>query len=123
MTNSDGPSVAKGQPGLVRAALFALCPRCGAPGLFEGAGQFAETCRGCGLDFAAHEASGRTLYPLVLPLVIALVLGALRFDDAFHPPLWVHLLIWPPVVSVTMIGAVRLGKVLGLMRHLAREEL
>jgi len=98
-------SSAKGQPGLVRAALFALCPRCGAPrrGL--------QPCAGCGLDFAAEAPSGRGLYLVVLPLVVVLVLAALKLDDACRPPLWVHALIWPPVVAAVIVGALRLVQV------------
>lgn len=48
------------------------------------------------------------LYPVVLPLIVVLVLAALKLDDALHPPLWVHALIWPPVITVVILGAVRL---------------
>ena len=63
------------------------------------------------------------LYPIVLPLVIVLVLVALRFDDAVRPPLWVHVLIWPPVVAVVIIGALRLVKLAWLMHCLKRDQL
>jgi len=120
-------SSAKGQPGLVRAALFALCPVCGASGVFGGvfAGPavFVPRCRGCATDFQAHEASGRLLYPVILPLVILLVLAALRLDDALRPPLWVHVVIWPPVIAFVIIGALRLVKLAWLMRCLKRASL
>ncbi len=109
---------AKGQPGLVRAALFALCPACGASGLFAAPAAFVPRCRGCGLDLHAHEASGRLLYPLIVPIVALFVLAALRLDDALRPPLWVHAVIWPPVIALSVIGALRLGKVAMLMRKL-----
>ena len=71
----------------------------------------------------AYEASGRLLYPVILPLVIILVLAALRIDDALRPPLWVHVLIWPPVVAFVIIGALRLVKLAWLMRCLRRVHL
>ncbi len=71
----------------------------------------------------AHEASGRLLYPIILPLVIILVLAALRIDDALRPPLWVHALIWPPVVAFVIIGGLRLVKLAWLMRCLKRAHL
>ncbi|WP_420381872.1 DUF983 domain-containing protein [Novosphingobium sp.] len=77
---------------------------------------FVPRCRGCATEFARHEASGRVLYPIVLPLVIMLVLAALRLDDALRPPLWVHALVWPPVVAVVIIGALRLVKLAWVMR-------
>ena len=54
--------------------------------------------------------SRRALYPVVLPLIVVLVLAALKLDDALHPPLWVHLLLWPPVVTLAMFGAISLVK-------------
>ena len=72
----------KGQPGIVRAALFA----------------------------SDDAPSGRALYPVVLPLIVVLVLAALKLDDALHPPLWVHALVWPPVVALVIVGAVRLAQ-------------
>jgi len=120
---SDGKlSSAKGQPGLVRAALFALCPACGASGVFAAPAMFVPRCRECATEFQPHEASGRLLYPIILPLVIILVLAALRLDEALRPPLWVHALIWPPVVAVTIIAALRLVKMAWLMRCVARDQ-
>ena len=37
-------------PKLAEAALFGLCPRCGARTLFAGWTRFADNCRACGLD-------------------------------------------------------------------------
>jgi hypothetical protein len=59
-------------------------------------------------DPARRVPPRRVLYPVVLPLVVLLMLAAVRFDDALHPPLWVHLLVWPPVVLLVIGGAVRL---------------
>ena len=42
----------KGQPGLVQAALFGLCPNCGAKTLFAGPARFADRCGNCGLDYS-----------------------------------------------------------------------
>lgn len=68
-------------------------------------------CRGCGLDFAASAPSGRALYPLVLPLIIALVWGAMAFDGWLHPPLWLDALVFMPLVVGLIGGAVRLAQV------------
>lgn len=53
-------------------------------------------------------ASGRALYPVVLAVTVVLMLAAVELDDALHPPLWLHALIWPPVVVAVMIGTLRL---------------
>jgi hypothetical protein len=82
MIETGGRSAEKGQPGIDRAALF-------------------------GLD-DPRMPSRRVLYAVMLPLIVGLVLAALTLDDALHPPLWAHALIWPPVVIVVIVGAVRL---------------
>lgn len=69
----------KGQPGIDQAALFA----------------------------SDDAPSGRALYLVVLPLIVVLMLAAVRLDDWLHPPLWVHALVWPPVVVVVIVGALR----------------
>ena len=47
----SGNSDTKGQPALVEAALFGLCPRCGARTLFDGIARFAPRCQACALDY------------------------------------------------------------------------
>jgi uncharacterized protein (DUF983 family) len=48
---SDNSEPAKGQPRMSEAALFGLCPNCGARTLFGGLTKFADHCRVCSLDF------------------------------------------------------------------------
>ena len=45
----------KGQPPIARAALFGLCPQCGAQTLFDGPAKFAPHCRVCSLDFQSYN--------------------------------------------------------------------
>src|SRR3546814_7977222 len=45
-----GNHIQKGQPPVWRAALFGLCPECGAPTLFDGPVKFRPKCDSCGLD-------------------------------------------------------------------------
>ena len=75
----------------------------------------------CGHDFAAHELGPRRLYLVVLPLILALILASLALDEALRPPLWAHALIWPIVVPLVIVGAMRLAKVAWLARHMTGE--
>lgn len=105
----------KGQPGngcpsLLRAALFGLCPRCGARSLFGGVASFAARCRACGLDFTAFNVGDGPAAFLTL-IVGALVVGlALWLEVAVHPPFWVHVLLWVPITAGAVIGGLRAGK-------------
>ncbi|WP_353229770.1 DUF983 domain-containing protein [Novosphingobium sp.] len=115
------PSSIAGQPGIVRAALFALCPRCGATGLFAAPAMFAPKCRLCGCEFASHELGPRGLYVVIAPLIIGLVCAALWLDETLRPPLWLHALIWPPLVALVVVAAMRLAKVAWLTSRINRE--
>ncbi|MBM3594543.1 MAG: DUF983 domain-containing protein, partial [Alphaproteobacteria bacterium] len=64
----------KGQPGLVPAALFSLCPRCGARSLIEGLAWFAPKCRKCGLDYAQFNVGDGPAAFLTM-VIDALVVG------------------------------------------------
>lgn len=116
MTASDEAS--KGQSGLFRAALFGLCPRCGARSLWEAPAAFAPTCRACGLAFEDYEPRGRGLYFVLLPLIALLIGGALRLDDWLRPPLWLILGAIVIVVPAVVIGAIRLMKTVLLAARL-----
>jgi uncharacterized protein (DUF983 family) len=100
----------KGQPGISRAALFALCPRCGAKGLFAGLADFAPRCTSCGLDFASFNVGDGPAAFLTL-IVGALVTGfALWMHFKLLSPMWVIVLVLVPVTAVLVIWGLRLGK-------------
>lgn len=113
----------KGQPGITQAALFGLCPRCGAKGLWDGPANLAGQCNTCDQDFARHGPKGRGLYLVVLPVTILLVLAALKLDEAVELPVWVLVPLWGFVVPLAVIGALRFAKTVVLMARLQKENL
>ncbi len=112
---------AKGQPGITQAALFGLCPRCGAKGLWDGAANLVERCGACGLDLARHEPKGRALYLVVLPVTILLILAALKLDDIVRLPVWVLVPLWGVVVPAAIVAALRLAKATVLRARLQKQ--
>ncbi len=100
----------EGQPGLVPAALFGLCPRCGARTLFEGLARFAPKCPACGLDYAQFNVGDGPAAFLTM-VVGALVVGlALWVQLAFEPPFWVHVVLWVPLTAAAVVWGLRAGK-------------
>ena len=98
------------QPGLVQAALFGLCPRCGARTLFDGVAQFAPKCGACGLDFARFNVGDGPAAFLTL-IIGALVVGlAIWVEVSFAPPFWVHLVLWVPLTAGAVIWGLRAAK-------------
>ena len=114
----------KGQPDVLPAALFGLCPRCGQKTLFAHFTRFSDKCRACGLDFERFNVGDGPAAFLTL-IVGAIILGlALAVESAFHPSIWVHVLLWVPLTVGSVVGALRVSKALLLIlehRNQARE--
>lgn len=100
----------QGQPPLWRAALFGLCPECGALGLFEGPARFRPRCRACGLDYGRYNVGDGPAAFLTLIIGALLIAAALSLDFAFEPPLWVHILLWVPLTAAAVLYGLRVGK-------------
>lgn len=98
------------QPTIAQVALRGCCPRCGGGPLFSGLLALAGACRACGLDYGRFNVGDGATAGVIL-LVGALVLPAsLVVDFRFAPPLWVHMLLWGPIVTGLSLGLLRLSK-------------
>ena len=100
----------KGQPGIASAALFGLCPMCGARGLFDGPTKFAPRCRICGLDFARFNVGDGPAAFITLIVGAAVTGLAIWLELSWQPPFWVHVLLWVPLTVVAVIWGLRAGK-------------
>jgi uncharacterized protein (DUF983 family) len=90
-----------------RAGLLCRCPRCGQGALFAGLLTVAPTCGVCGLDLAAQD-SGDGPAVFVILVLGALVVGlALAVELIFSPPLWLHMVLWPPLILVGAVALLR----------------
>lgn len=100
----------KGQPGLAAAALFGLCPNCGEKTLFAGVAKFAPRCSHCGLDYGQFNVGDGPAAFLTM-VIGALVVGlAFWVEVRFHPPLWVHAVLWIPFVTLSTLWGLRVSK-------------
>jgi uncharacterized protein (DUF983 family) len=104
------PDEAKGQPTLREAALFGLCPRCGARTLFDGPIKFAARCGACGLDFQAFNVGDGAAAFVTMAVGGVVMILVIALELAASPPWWVHVLLWIPVTSLGVIGALRVSK-------------
>lgn len=107
---SNLPSDGQGQPGLAAAALFGLCPRCGAKTLFGGLLAFSERCSACGLDFTRFNVGDGPAAPVTLGVGTITVALAVWVALAFEPAWWVHVLLWGPLTLALVIGGLRVTK-------------
>ena len=106
----DTQSEKSGQPGIIPAALFGLCPQCGGRTLFRGVAQFAPKCGACGLDFARFNVGDgpAAFLTMIVGTLVTVLAGwmALSFD----PPVWVYVLVLVPVTLGSIIWGLRAGK-------------
>ncbi len=96
---SDGSPISRG--------LMGRCPQCGEGALFAGYLKFAPNCTFCGVDFSKND-TGDGPAVLVISIVgILVVLPALAVELIFHPPIWVHALLWLPFSTLLVLAFLR----------------
>jgi len=112
------------EPPTFNAAILGQCPRCGRSALFAGYLKLAPRCAACGLDYAMFDAGDGPAVFVIL-IVGAVVAGSALFVEfTFHPPYWVHAVLWIPLALALSLTLLRLMKSLLLVlqyRHQARE--
>ena len=101
----DGAQHAPQQP--VPTGLKGRCPRCGQGRLFSGFLTLAPSCSACGLDYGfADSADGPALF--IMTAVGFIVAGAALIVEIAHsPPIWVHVVLWGPLVLILCLGLLR----------------
>ena len=83
----------------VSAGFNCRCPRCGRGRLFSGYLKVAPQCEACGLDLGAMDSGdGPAVFVMFIVLVITVTLVFVVWA-AFEPPMWVHAILWPIVVT------------------------
>jgi uncharacterized protein (DUF983 family) len=118
---ADDGKDTKGQPDMVPAALFGLCPTCGARTMFAGVTRFAPSCGACGLDYSKFNVGDGPAAFLTL-LIGALITGlALWLELSFHPPFWVHMILWIPLTAGAVVGGLRVAKAALLYAEVTRK--
>jgi uncharacterized protein (DUF983 family) len=100
----------KGRPSLVRAALFGLCPDCGARTLFKTLISFDKHCSACNLAFDRYNVGDGPAALLIMLVGAILVPAAIAVHFAFRAPFWVHLLLWVPLALALTLAGLRVAK-------------
>lgn len=109
MAETGDASPARAAP-LALAAMRGDCPRCGAPTLFASTVRFADRCRACGLDYGQFNVGDGPAAFLTLIVGAIVVTLALALELKVHPPFWVHILLWVPLVTVSVVTLLRMAK-------------
>jgi uncharacterized protein (DUF983 family) len=83
------------------------CPRCGRGRLFEGFLNVAPRCGPCGLDLGFADAADGPAVFVILLVGFAVAAAALIVEIGFMPPIWVHVMLWGPLVIILSLGLLR----------------
>jgi uncharacterized protein (DUF983 family) len=96
-----------------RTGLTCRCPRCGKGRLFQGFLGLRPRCEVCGLDYAfADSGDGPAVFVIMLAGFVV-VAAALIVEIRYEPPLWLHAVLWGPLIVATTLLPLRPMK--GLM--------
>jgi uncharacterized protein (DUF983 family) len=86
------------------AGLRGRCPACGQGKLFRGFLALRPNCEHCGLDYAfADSGDGPAVFVILIGGFIV-VGAALVAEILYQPPLWLHALLWGPLILVVTLA-------------------
>ena len=94
----------------VKAGLGCCCPRCGKGKLYKGFLDFADGCDQCDLDYSEFDSGDGPAVFIILILGFIVVALALFVEVNYHPPLWLHAILWGPVIIGGAIAMLRPAK-------------
>ena len=103
--NEDRALYAPQKP--VPTGIKGRCPRCGEGRLFAGFLTLNERCQACGLDFDFADAGDGPAVFVILIIGFVIAAGALLLELAYAPPVWLHAVLWPPLVLVFSLALLR----------------
>jgi uncharacterized protein (DUF983 family) len=100
MTGAGYPPIS-----ILKAGVRCRCPRCGQGKLYSGFLEVAEVCVACGLTLRENDNGDGPAVFIILIMGFVVVAGALALELVAGPPMWLHMLIWIPII---MIGSAAL---------------
>jgi uncharacterized protein (DUF983 family) len=106
-------------PSPYTAGLSGRCPRCGKGPLFDGFLALRARCPQCGLDYAFADAGDGPAVFVILISGFIVCAAALVVEVQYAPPLWVHGLLWVPLILLVTLAPLRLikGLLIALQYH------
>jgi uncharacterized protein (DUF983 family) len=110
----------------VSTGLRCRCPRCGEAPLFSGLLTVRPTCPACGLDYAKVDSGDGPAVFVILILGFIVVGLALWLELKYEPPMWVHMVLWVPLIlggSIAMLRPFKAILIALQFRHKASSDI
>jgi uncharacterized protein (DUF983 family) len=92
--------------------LACRCPRCGRGKLFAGFLTLAPRCQACGLDYTFIDTGDGPAVFIIMLAGAIVVASALIVEVKYQPPLWLHAVLWLPLILATTLLPMRSMKAL-----------
>ncbi len=86
------------------------CPCCGMQGIYDGLLKVKKSCKKCRFPLAKHDAADGPAYAAMFLVGIVVTIAALWVEATYHPPLWVHALLWTPSILLGSIALLIVSK-------------
>ena len=105
---------------VAHAAFACRCPRCGEGRLFSGLLTVRPSCPDCGLDLSAQDAGDGPAVFVILFLGLIVVGLTAIVEIKFSPPVWLHLLLWTPLIlggAILMLRPLKAGLIALQYKH------
>jgi uncharacterized protein (DUF983 family) len=104
--------------------LAGRCPRCGKGRLFAGFLTLKPRCESCGLDFSFADSADGPAFFVMFFSGFVVAGSALAVEALYSPPLWVHAVLWIPLILITTLLPLRpiKGLLIALQYHHRAEE-
>ena len=83
------------------------CPKCGEGKLFTGYLEVNGACSACGYDYRDIDTADGPAFFIMLIVGFAIVIGAFILEAILHPPMWVHMVVWMPMVVILSLALLR----------------
>jgi uncharacterized protein (DUF983 family) len=99
--------VAQAGVSIWKAGLGARCPRCGEGRLYAGFLKLADRCDSCGLRLSELNAADGPAFFAMSAVGILVGFAALFAEVAYSPPVWVHLVVWFPLIAILSLLLLR----------------
>jgi uncharacterized protein (DUF983 family) len=108
----------------IATGLRGRCPRCGEGRLFAGFLTLAPVCTACGLDLRFADSGDGPAVFVILIAGFVIAGAALLVEVAWSPPVWVHIIVWTPLVLLLCLGTLRplKGVMVALQYHHKAEQ-
>jgi uncharacterized protein (DUF983 family) len=91
----------------ILAGVLCRCPNCGEGPLFSGFLTVADRCKACGFDLRSADSGDGPAVFIILIVGCLVGFSALIVEVAYHPPVWLHLILWLPLTLILCLGLLR----------------